>query len=490
MKSFVLLTILLVSTGHVLAQESASSRSLERTPADPELFVCREIHYAGVYHLASGVFEPASRSSPNYDGPQPATGVQGVIYDNSCKVAGGVLQSALNGSTYIDDGRIPSTTSPSPNTGTLDHYRVNKLQISYAVRDVTGSPFSIRLRVWDHLFQDATNCTSLAAAGNPIINYQLNGLPGSPVQGQLTGYVLDIDLIGTEFCISGDANGVFDGDAYANGFGYGLTLLGQSGNTPATAGGFFVTGLASGAGACGMGEGTYFNNPSAAAGTGLDDDVTWYRDGQSGQSSGCFTFSGSATGAAGFWLVMWADVTNCTACAGNPPTCGGTSPGVVICEPGTAGVIACPCANPPTNAGLGCNNSSSTGGAHLAATGVASLSADTLVFTTSGEKPTATSLVLQGDGVSASGNVFGQGVNCVTGQFSRLYLKTAAGGSITAPQGADPAVHVRSAAQGDTIAAGTRRYYAVHYRDATVLGGCPAASTFNITQGLRVLWTN
>jgi hypothetical protein len=30
----------------------------------------------------------------------------------------------------------------------------------------------------------------------------------------------------------------------------------------------------------------------------------------------------------------------------------------------------------------------------------------------------------------------------------------------------------------------------VYYRDPVVLGGCPATSTFNITQQLAVLWTN
>jgi hypothetical protein len=170
----------------------------------------------------------------------------------------------------------------------------------------------------------------------------------------------------------------------------------------------------------------------------------------------------------------------------NPSGCG--APGSSMCEPGASGVIACPCNNAPATSGLGCNNSSNTGGAQLAATGIARLTYDTVVFTTSGEKPTATSIVLQGDVASAAGFVFGQGVRCVAGTLKRLYVKTASGGSITAPQGADLHVHARSAALGDTIAPGTHRYYGVYYRDPTVLGGCPASSTFNITQQLDVLW--
>jgi hypothetical protein len=69
-----------------------------------------------------------------------------------------------------------------------------------------------------------------------------------------------------------------------------------------------------------------------------------------------------------------------------------------------------------------------------------------------------------------------------------LYVKNASAGSITAPQGTDLHEQAHSAALGDLIAPGTHRYYGVYYRDPTVLGGCPASSTFNITQQLDVLW--
>ncbi len=171
---------------------------------------------------------------------------------------------------------------------------------------------------------------------------------------------------------------------------------------------------------------------------------------------------------------------------GNPPGCG--MPASSICDPSVGSVIACPCANAPANAGIGCNNSANTGGAQLMATGIARLSYDTVLFATNGEKPTATSIVFQGDTDSGTGIVFGQGVRCVGGSLKRLYVKNAAAGSIVAPQGTEPHVHAQSVALGDTIAPGTHRYYGVYYRDPTVLGGCPAASTFNITQQLDVLW--
>ena len=150
---------------------------------------------------------------------------------------------------------------------------------------------------------------------------------------------------------------------------------------------------------------------------------------------------------------------------------------------------ACPCSNSPPVAGRGCNNSANTGGAVLTSTGTASLGFDTVAFTSSGEKPTALSVFVQGTTPVFAGVVAGQGVRCVGGVLKRLYKRNASGGVVTAGFSVgDPPVHVRSAALGDTISAGSARYYFVYYRDPTVLGGCPAASTFNCTQAGSLIW--
>jgi Tol biopolymer transport system component len=167
---------------------------------------------------------------------------------------------------------------------------------------------------------------------------------------------------------------------------------------------------------------------------------------------------------------------------------GAASPGLDLCQAGAGGVIACPCANMPAGAPRGCDNSSATGGAQLSSLGSASLGSDTLVFMASGERPSATSVLLQGDLQVPGGNVFGQGVSCVGGTLKRLYVKQAAGGWITAPETGEPSVSARSAALGDPLSAGSQRWYAVYYRDPLVLGGCPAESTFNITQTQLVAW--
>src|SRR5260221_1236016 len=164
------------------------------------------------------------------------------------------------------------------------------------------------------------------------------------------------------------------------------------------------------------------------------------------------------------------------------------SPVTPLCPPGTGGVTACPCNNPPSGANRGCNNSSATGGAQLGASGQPALAHDTLVFTTSGEKPTATSVLVQGENSIGAGSAFGQGVRCFTGNLKRLYVKSAVGGSITAPGPGDPGVLARATTLGDVIANGDTRYYGVYYRDPSVLGGCAATSTFNVTQTGRVQW--
>jgi Tol biopolymer transport system component len=159
-----------------------------------------------------------------------------------------------------------------------------------------------------------------------------------------------------------------------------------------------------------------------------------------------------------------------------------------LCEPGSGSVVACPCGNPPAGAGRGCDNQSATGGASLEASGIAYLSSDTLAFTTSGENPTATSLLVQGAFPISNGVTFGRGVRCVGGTLRRLYQKTALNGSIQAPGAGDPSITTRSAQLGDPIQPGATRYYLVYYRDPLVSGGCPPTSTFNATQSGAISW--
>ena len=148
---------------------------------------------------------------------------------------------------------------------------------------------------------------------------------------------------------------------------------------------------------------------------------------------------------------------------------------------------ACPCANNGAP-GHGCENSSTTGGAVLSGSGVASLSADTVHLTASGEKPTATSVLLQG-GATVNSLHYGDGLRCVGGTLKRLYTHNAVGGAVTMPQGADATISARSAASGDLIQAGSTRNYQIYYRDpSTTFCPSPSGSTFNISNAIAISW--
>ncbi len=162
-------------------------------------------------------------------------------------------------------------------------------------------------------------------------------------------------------------------------------------------------------------------------------------------------------------------------------------PGTSVCAgDGSAG--ACPCANTGAS-GRGCDNSISSGGARLVSSGWNSLQFDTLVFTSSGELATSTSVFLQGTAQIAP-VAFGDGLRCAGGVLKRLFVKSAVSGTATAPAVGDAPIHVRSALLGDPLSPGITRTYQVYYRDAN-LGFCPApvGSSFNVSNGLRISWT-
>ncbi|MFN0006944.1 MAG: TolB family protein [Planctomycetota bacterium] len=170
-----------------------------------------------------------------------------------------------------------------------------------------------------------------------------------------------------------------------------------------------------------------------------------------------------------------------------------------LCDPGLGGVSVCPCSNPPSGSGRGCDNSAATGGATLWASGATFLSSDSLLFATSGQNPATVSIVFAGTALNPGGRVLGAGLYCAGGSIRRLYTKMASGGSISAPDlvAGDMTVSARSATMGDEIQPGQSRWYFVTYRDPVRLRGCHegratidplAEMMFNATQTGVVLW--
>jgi hypothetical protein len=101
---------------------------------------------------------------------------------------------------------------------------------------------------------------------------------------------------------------------------------------------------------------------------------------------------------------------------------------------------------------------------------------------------TVLSIFLQGDTAIAPAN-FGDGLRCTGGFLRRLYVHFAVGGVVSAPQTGELSVSARSAALGDTIAAGSLRYYQTYYRDPQ-LAFCanPPGNNWNVSSGLSVVW--
>jgi len=165
---------------------------------------------------------------------------------------------------------------------------------------------------------------------------------------------------------------------------------------------------------------------------------------------------------------------------------GGCGPGTAYCA-GDSGdpfvTTFCPCFNFGA-LGHGCANSADANGAILTATGTAN--PDNVVFSSSGELPSALSIVLQGTSNVATGLVFGDGVRCVTGILKRIGIKNAVAGTAVYPGPGDPSITSRSAALGDPIAPGSTRYYQSYYRDPLAIF-CPPL-TFNSSNGIIVQW--
>jgi hypothetical protein len=90
-------------------------------------------------------------------------------------------------------------------------------------------------------------------------------------------------------------------------------------------------------------------------------------------------------------------------------------------------------------------------------------------------------LFFQGDArlSGGAGNTFGDGLRCVGGSVRRLGVRFATGGTASLGGGAPSVAQV-----GGVSSAGVRQYQA-WYRNAAAF--C-SPSTFNLTNGVEVLW--
>ncbi len=419
-------------------------------PANRLRPVTAPVRDAGILHVATGTWtRKASAASLGAD----------TIYDNT---AGGMYYLPLSGDTYIDEGRLPSPTSPTnfvSRPGCATSYTIDGFQIAYCTNRISPAPFQVGF------YGSYVACSSVIGV-TPTAEFLLSGLPGSPAGGATACWTITIDLgappggSGLAFTMAADGDGTYSLPAGTNLFGWSIRSTApwseQLATGPTVAGDPYST--------------TYYD------GTRWDDSVDYAESGTGMGAAFAWRIEGGSTPPGCYWtdhdfgsfhLELYAD-----ACPGQPfqtAFCDGDQPN-----------SPCPCGNGSTaNQYTGCRSSLGVGG-QLRGTGTPSIAGDTLVLSANQLPASATMLFFQGTQRQAAGTVLGDGLRCAGGVVTRLGVKQAASGAASFPGAGDPSIH----AQGSVNAADTR-YYQVWYRNSAAF--CTPA-TFNLTNGWEVRW--
>lgn len=464
--------------------------------------------HAGVFHVATGTW--TRNASQAILGPD-------IIYNNSCNSSyfagtqsGEVLQhrsrlptTATNGAPESDSVFYPGanpTHEYDQRPGCDNKYVVQHFEVVYCSSRVNTGSNTI-----DWFFNFATAYT-LCGGGdmvpNPACDYLVTGLPVGTVTGAQNCWIVDIDLslVTPECSLLADQDGTYVGPETAEQFGFGQSPA-TAGIGPADATGPVISGNFTFTGGTATGvltpctgvDGTIWDSPInlAEQGTGMNSNDFFRVTGPTPSvAAGCYFFGGQPHG--DFYLKLFSK------------TCGPSSPMTQNCRPGIdAGLIACPCGNPPAGGGLGCNNFQPTGpvaSATLTASGVADLSDDgdgtpSLILMATGENSGALTVFFAGKNPkSATGIANGAGVRCVTQNLKRVAIKNASGGGLTGgavnyPVGAEVSVSLRMIALASPILPGETRKYYNSYRDPQAAGPCGvSSSTINLTNAGSITW--
>lgn len=249
--------------------------------------------YAGKIDAATGAIAPPARS-----------GVIDTLYANNTFI--GSFYALDPGEVLVDEGRLPSTTSPDV-VGTFDSYTLEELEIGYATdaADPSVGGTGVRLRV--SIFDSYAACAPLEAAPAPLLEVEFDG-PGSTTGG-VQAFVLDLDVSALGLCMRADGDGVNDG--MGDLFGWSFEVV-----DPGT-GGTVGTGPLFGADPLNApeGDGTAYQNPAAMSGSGLGTrDLVRV---SSPSDDRCIFFGGyPANLFASFWMVVRGDSTAGGDCIG------------------------------------------------------------------------------------------------------------------------------------------------------------------------------
>ncbi len=457
---------------------------------------------AGVYHVATGEW---ARGATLANGSGPA-----VLYNNTCATV--YFTGILSTEKYQHRSRIPSNdgdSTPAPTTdsvyyGTTDsnhryderpgcsnQYTINGFEVAYC----SSHPGAL---TWTYQF--AHSYTACGAA-SMIPNYTITvtGMPGGTSAGNQACWLVGIDVsneAGSNFVLSADGNGTYEGPSTADQFGWSFNVtpaIAADFTGPLIAGDYTWIPSHGPALPCTGTDGSVWdstpvvgNGPTPAGetlGTGMASNDFYRLDGVAlGPSGpGCYFFGGNPH--ADFYLKLYG-VSTCV-----------VDPVVKFCAPGVGGIVSCPCGNGqvPAGATKGCNNfaGGGTGGALMAGSGNAVTNAgDTLEFDITAGVGSNVTVLFEGT-TNTVNTRSGAGIRCVGGTLKRLYKGNQASGAIVFPNNGVP-VHVQSQAKGYTIVAPITLHYYCAYRNSAANGqpGCPGLNFgFNTTNAGSVLWT-
>jgi len=160
-------------------------------------------------------------------------------------------------------------------------------------------------------------------------------------------------------------------------------------------------------------------------------------------------------------------------------------PGAGYCfgDPGSG--TPCPCNNDNDGSvpGSGCANGVHSSGAQLVGLGQASVSADSLVLSSSGLQANTAGLYFQANNALNGGDgiVFGDGLRCAAGSVIRLQVRSA---NASGESNTTLAIGTRGA-----VAAGDTKRYQCWYRNTTSPPCGPGVNDYNLTNGYEITWT-
>ena len=254
----------------------ASAQVASRPPVSPARGPAR---HAGTFDFARGrLTRCPSGGSPSTGPPDTQLGIGDVLFNNTAPSGLFASVAALE-NTHVDEGRVPSSSSPAP-VGTQDEYRVTGFEVGYVTSALDTSFGGPGAHLQVAFYAQYDSCAELSNTPAPIASFDLTGLPATDGSGfeELT---VTIDLASAPFCLPADGDGVWD--AAQDGFGYSVRILDESDS---------IAGILIAGDPQGVADQTVFTGGGAGVGTGLDVQDQFRREADGSAPSGCLFYGG------------------------------------------------------------------------------------------------------------------------------------------------------------------------------------------------------